>query len=71
MFLALLNTPNFEFHALGADREQAMDAMRKAWNKHAREYGARDRWSDVSDDVNVVAIAVGGALRDGETIVSA
>lgn len=63
--LATLETTNFTFQAIGATEVEAVEAIRKGWNKHARRTGAVIRFDDLRDDVNVIVMQSGRAYRDG------
>lgn len=69
--IAILNTSNFEFMAGGATAEQARATLRRAWETHAAQTGASYSWDDLSDDVTVVALRAGDALRDKSPIILA
>jgi len=71
MTLAMLSTSNFDFVALGEDREHAERVMRRAWAKHRQDYRAGWAFADVAEEVQYVEIHPGMALRDGERLVGA
>jgi hypothetical protein len=66
MYLARLNTPNFEFLTFGDTREDAFEMMRKAWNKHQKQTGADWDWNFVSEDVAVDFVRIGDTFRNRE-----
>lgn len=71
MFIARLTTTHFRFEALAEGREEAVAALEAGWIKHRDQYGGPRRvrpFSDFLEDVEVSEIAVGGCLRDGETL---
>ncbi len=71
LHIAMLCTRHFDFMAGGTSPEHARDTMRRAWAAHARETGAGDTWAALADDVNVVALRPGDAVRDGCLLVTA
>lgn len=69
LWLARLDTSHFEFVALGASPGFALAALHEAWDRHAAQTGAdREYIVEVFDDINILPITVGGALRDGSPI---
>lgn len=68
MHLARLDTRHFEFLALGNTRGEALTAMQCAWYDHKRQTGATYTWGDICEDVEVIAIEPGVALRDGQPL---
>ena len=42
MFVAIMESEHYSWMALGNTEEQAMDAIREAWNKHQRGVFKRD-----------------------------
>ena len=68
MYLATLDTPNFEFLAVDDTREEALELMRKAWDKHREQTNAYWDWQDVEDSVFVTFIRQGDIIRNGELI---
>lgn len=72
LVLATVDSSHFEFQALARSRAQAEKALLAAWVNHRRDYpGAQvdlmQRWID-DGEAQFHEIAVGGVLRDGETI---
>lgn len=65
MYLAKLDTTNFEFLAVSQDEEGAIELLKKAWNRHAEEYGATYDWEFVSHSVSVFCTRSGDVWRDG------
>lgn len=39
-WVAHMATSNFDFYAMGATEAEAKQAIRKGWDKHAKEWGA-------------------------------
>lgn len=66
--IAILDTSNFEFMAGGATAKQARATLRRAWETHVAQTGASYSWEDLSDDVIVIALRAGDALRDKSPI---
>ena len=71
MFWAHLETRNFRFDAFGDRESEALDALKRTWQKHARQYEATFSWVDLKDDVSIVFIRQGDGLRDRDLITSA
>lgn len=68
MYLATLDTPNFEFIVLAGSEEHAIELMQKAWNKHQEQTNAYWDWQDVEDSVFLTFIRQGDIIRNGELI---
>lgn len=66
MYLATLDTPNFEFIVLGDSKENALELMQKAWNKHQEQTNASWDWNFIESSVFVTFIRQGDILRDKE-----
>jgi hypothetical protein len=64
LYVATLDT-RYSFMTAGETREDAVKAMRLAWSRHRRQTGATWAWADMVDDVQVVELHPGTALRDG------
>ena len=64
MYLAILHTPNFTFHAFGENKVDARAAMNLAWLEHQRQTGATMDWGEVSEDVVLIRGVGGRAFRD-------
>ncbi len=43
MYLATLETPNYDFIVLGDSEENAIELMQKAWNKHKEQTRTQTR----------------------------
>jgi hypothetical protein len=61
--MAVVNTPHFVFHGLGTTRQEAVDAVMRAWAHHAAQTGA-DPGYVTRDDVNVITGEPGQGFRD-------
>lgn len=68
MILAELDTRSFHFVALANDEAHARRMLTRAWNRHAREFGASLSTADVLEDANFYPIEIGNVLRDGNPI---
>lgn len=68
LYLAILDTRNFSFHALGATEQDARVAMQRGWALHCRQHGMTNNWGDFKDGVNVFPLAIGQTIRDGELL---
>jgi hypothetical protein len=66
MFLATLDTPNFGFVVLEDTKENALELMRQAWNKHQEQTDAQWDWERLEDSVFITFIRCGDVLRDTE-----
>lgn len=66
MYLATLDTPNFAFVVLEDTEKDALELMRKAWEKHQEQTDAEWDWDFISDSVWVTFVRCGDVLRDGE-----
>ena len=64
LHLATLDTRNFQFQALGLTEQEARATLEQAGASHAAETGAWE-WAEFSDGVNVSALEIGTAYRDG------
>ncbi len=69
LHIAILTTAYYEFMAGGNTVDQARATLRHAWDVHAAQTGATYTWDDVSDDVTVVTLRAGEALRDISPII--
>lgn len=63
VFVAFLSTPNFNFHAFGRTKTEAVDLMLKAWETHAEQAGADPTLVGI-DDINVLEGFTGAVFRD-------
>lgn len=68
MYLATLDTPNFGFVVLEDTQKEALELMRKAWEKHREQTRADWDWDFVSDSVCVTFVRCGDVRLDGELI---
>lgn len=66
MILAEMDTGSFHFVALAIDEAHARRLLTRAWNRHAREFGASWSAADVMEGANFHPIEVGTVLRDGD-----
>lgn len=66
MYLATLDTPNYEFIVLGDSEEHAIELLQKAWNKHQEQTNADWDWQFIEDSVYVTFIRQGDIIRNGE-----
>ena len=65
LFIAELETRHFSFRAVGSSEDDARKTMKKAWRKHAKQYGPNVApFSDYEDGVNVWEASLGTMLRD-------
>ena len=71
MFMAVLETRGFEFTGVGLDAEQAMDSLRKGWNKHRTQTGAAP-WEEIikTHHIQEISVLPGECLRDSEVLES-
>lgn len=68
-----MNTGHFEFHAAGKNVPEALDALQRAWMKHAIEFHVEDPGGvDLQEYYGVTFIHLrnGEAARDGVVIVT-
>ena len=63
---ATLDTSHFHFDAFGETEGEAQEAMRGGWEAHASAFSATDTFADVTEDVQIVAVEMGAAYRDGD-----
>jgi hypothetical protein len=68
LFVATLDTPNFRFMSAGETEEGARAIMRRAWEVHAAQFDAAWTYDELDDDVKVVQLTAGTAVRDGSPI---
>ncbi len=67
LVLAIFETPNFRFTALGANAKEAWQAIELGWAKHCAQTGADLSYLDRSG-VQFDTMTVGDAFRDGSEI---
>ena len=67
MVLATMHTGHFEFIVLADTEENAIDLMKKAWDRHVEREGGWE-WAFVESSVFVTFIRQGDILRDGTLI---
>jgi len=70
MYLATLETPNFEFLAVGDTREEALAAMRKGWQNHIQGCDTCWKWEEIEQDIFVRFTRTGDFWRDGTLTLS-
>jgi len=67
-FMAQVNTANFEFSAFGRTETEALEALRKGFEFHRRQYQARLTWTELKRSVQTTGVQAGAAYRDGEVL---
>lgn len=68
MYLARLETSNFEFLAVAQSREDALGYLEKAWNRHIENCEGCYSWEFVKDSAWVIFTRSGDIWRDGDLI---
>lgn len=69
MIKAWYQTRNFEFTAYGEDTSQAIDALKKGFDQHAKQYNLNaDWWKEFENDICTASIQVNQAYRDDELL---
>lgn len=69
MIKAWYQTRNFEFTAYGEDTSQAIDALKRGFDQHAKQYNLHaDWWQEFADDICTAPIQVNQAYRDDELL---
>lgn len=69
MIKAWYQTRNFEFTAYGEDTPQAIDALKRGFDQHAKQYGLNaDWWQEFENDICTASIQVNQAYRDDELL---
>jgi hypothetical protein len=82
VIIAELVTRSFTFQSAGRTEAEALSALEAAWAQHVSEYqdtptfGIRGlhrprmyTWDELRDDVNIMEVPFGGAVRDREIII--
>ena len=69
MFIARIDTSNFNFMAAGSTEEQALNALRSGWNAHAAATGATIPADEIVDDAHVDEITPGMCIVDGDLVI--
>tara|TARA_R110002020_G_scaffold56756_2_gene156758 strand:- start:785 stop:1276 length:492 start_codon:yes stop_codon:yes gene_type:complete len=76
VIIAELVTRSFTFQSAGRTEEEAMSALEAAWEKHTHQYSssanermAMYKWAELREDVNIIEMPFGGAVRDREIII--
>jgi hypothetical protein len=62
--IAILTTAHFEFIAGGRSSAHALVTLERAWDTHTRQTGATAAWDDLVDEVTVLTLRAGEAVRD-------
>lgn len=65
MYLAELQTPNYQFFTIGDTEEKAIALMKKGWEKHIAGCEGCWKWEEVKEDVFVRFTRTGDIWRDG------
>ena len=69
MIKAWYQSRNFEFTAYGDDISQAINALKKGFDQHAKQYGLdADWWQEFENDICTASIEVNQASRDDELL---
>ena len=69
MFIARIDTSNFNFMAAGSTEEQALNALRSGWNQHAAATGATIPADEIVGDAHVDEITPGMCIVDGDLVI--
>jgi hypothetical protein len=77
VIIAELVTRSFTFQSAGRTEAEALSALEAAWAQHVSEYQNRGNlirprmytWDELRDDVNIMEVPFGGAVRDREIII--
>ena len=69
MFIARIDTSNFNFMAAGSTEEQALNALRSGWNAHAAATGATIPADEIVGDAHVDEITPGMCIVDGDLVI--
>jgi len=69
MIKAWYQTRNFEFTAYGEDTSQAVNALKRGLDEHAKQYGLNaDWWQEFENDICTAPIQLDQAYRDDELL---
>jgi hypothetical protein len=68
VYIAHLETRNFDFRSVGTTEKEAIAAMRSALETHGKQYGCAPKWWKEFGEVTVTQLAFGVGTRDGEII---
>ena len=69
MIKAWYQSRNFEFTAYGEDTFQAINALKRGLDQHAKQYGLdADWWKEFEDDISTAHIQINQAYRDDELL---
>ena len=69
MIKAWYQSRNFEFTAYGEDTSEAVNALKRGFAQHAKQYGLdADWWREFEDDISTASIQVNQAYRDDELL---
>ncbi len=63
IWVALVNTGHYDFHAFGASKEEARDALLAGWQRHSEATGADSDYVS-ADEINYVSGPLGTCFRD-------
>lgn len=66
MFIARVDTRNFNFMAAGRTEEEALRVLRCGWNQHAAATGATIPADEIVGDAHVDEINPGMCIVDGD-----
>lgn len=66
--VAMLDTGSFSFVAVDETPTKAREVLRRAWEKHRDQTGARYQWDELVDGVNIIDAELGQAYRDLESM---
>jgi hypothetical protein len=69
MIKAWYQSWNFEFTAYGQTTAHAVNALKRGFDQHAKQYGLEpDWWKEFENDINTVYIQLNQAYRDDELL---
>jgi len=69
MIKAWYQTRNFEFTAYGEDTSQAVNALKRGFDQHAKQYGLNADWlQEFENDICTAPIQLDQAYRDDELL---
>jgi hypothetical protein len=67
VWVALVSTSHYDFHALGASKNEARDALLAGWQRHCEATGADPDYIR-PDEINYLSGPLGTCFRDYSAI---
>ncbi len=67
IWVAIASTGHYDFHAIGATKEEVTKALLAGWKRHSRVTGADPDYLQ-PDEINYISGPLGTCFRDGSAI---